>query len=273
MDYSHLLDDIRRQIQKSLLRSKHDQLLEAHDIPFDHIDSSASPETEDDFVDSLAEFDRQFEAGLTTTARERIGNPPLPPAEEIPPDALEKVLDDLLDLLAEHGIVIDFLGDWDDLAAYRHITEQMLDEERDDIRVEGTFVHFEAATVEYDVEMWVDEFIRHLFWQDRQFFHLHYNEQPLLDQTGRQVPLSVLAQIMEALGRHLPLGTHPHIEARATEVTDNEAAVSAVVSWRVMGERKEIPSFFRLQPSLYYGWDVTQTSLLGDLLSAISWKN
>ena len=32
-------------------------------------------------------------------------------------------------------MVIDFLGDWDELAAYRFIPEELLDEEIDDIRI------------------------------------------------------------------------------------------------------------------------------------------
>jgi hypothetical protein len=33
--------------------------------------------------------------------------------------------------------------------------------------------------------------------------------------------------------------------------------------------QKQVESFFRLQPSPYFGWDVVQTSLLDDLLTAL----
>lgn len=40
----------------------------------------------------------------------------------------------MLDLLAENGVGVDFLGDFDDIAAYRYLTKELLDEEIDDLR-------------------------------------------------------------------------------------------------------------------------------------------
>jgi hypothetical protein len=47
--------------------------------------------------------------------------------------------------------------------------------------------------------------------------------------------------------------------------------VTAVISWHDSQERKEVESFFRLQPSPYYGWDVVQTWLLDQLLFLSIW--
>jgi protein-disulfide isomerase-like protein with CxxC motif len=52
-------------------------------------------------------------------------------------------------------------------------------------------------------------------------------------------------------------------------VTDDEGTVTAVVTWQLDNEQKQVESFFRLQHSPYYGWDVVQTSLLDDLLAAL----
>ena len=103
---------------------------------------------------------------------------------EIPPYALEEAVEDLLELLAEHGIAVDFMGGWDDLAAYRFLTEELLDEEMDDIRIEGMFSHFEATTPEYDVQMLVDIFVTDLFWQDRNRSNLSFACNPALTSVG-----------------------------------------------------------------------------------------
>ena len=155
MDH-HSLDEVRRQLQDSLAQSKRYQLREQHGMQFEHTDSQLSPEAENEWLDHILEFERQFEKNETVTVRERIGNPHIQPIAEIPLYALEEAVEKLLDLLADCGIVIDFMGEWDDLAAYQFITEDMLDEEIDDIRIEGMFTHFEATTPEYDVQMWVD---------------------------------------------------------------------------------------------------------------------
>lgn len=39
-------------------------------------------------------------------------------------------------MLFDQNIVVDFMGEWDVPAAYRYITEELMDEEMDDIRIE-----------------------------------------------------------------------------------------------------------------------------------------
>ncbi|GJM40480.1 MAG: hypothetical protein DHS20C20_07620 [Ardenticatenaceae bacterium] len=59
------------------------------------------------------------------------------------------------------------------------------------------------------------------------------------------------------------------MEPITTQVADDEGTVTAVVTWQLGDEQKQVESFFRLQPSPYYGWDVVQTPLLDDLLTAL----
>ena len=172
-------------------------------------------------------------------------------------------------LLAEHGIVVDFMGDWDDLAAYRFITEELLDEEMDDIRIEGMFTHFEATTPEYDVQMWVNIFVTDLFWQDRKDFVAGLDKQPLYNNQGDPISLAEFAQKLELVGARLPAETRAFMEPINTQVTDDEGRVTAVITWQLNNEPKQVESFFRLQPSPYFGWDVVQTSLLDDLLARV----
>jgi hypothetical protein len=82
------------------------------------------------------EYERQFENVKTVTVMERIGNLVVRPIEEIPLHDLEEAVDDLLELLYENAIVVDSLEEWDDLSAYRYLTEELLDSEMDDICLE-----------------------------------------------------------------------------------------------------------------------------------------
>ncbi len=161
------------------------------------------------------------------------------------------------------------MGNWDDLAAYRYITKELLDEEMDDIRIEGMVTHFEATTLEYDVEMWVDMFVTDLFWQDCNDFLIGLEKQPLYSSQGEPISLAEFVQKLELVWARLPVETRAFVGPITTRVADDEGRVTAVVTWHLGNEPKQVESFFRLQPSPYFGWDVVHTSLLDDLLTVL----
>ena len=264
------LDEIRKQIQESLAESKREQLREEFGMLHDYTDPRFSPEAQNDFLDYVLEFERQFENAERITVRERIGNPPIRPVEEVPLHALAEAVEKLLGLFFENGIVVDFMGDWDDLAAYRFITEELLDEEMDDIRIEGMTSHFDAATPEYDVEFWVERFVNDVFWQERIYFLSGLEKQPLFDESGRQISANEFSQKVEAVWEQLPVTKHVSVKPVVTQVEEGEGSVTTVVTWQHGDGQKKIESAFRLQPSPYTGWDVVQTSLLEDLLSILN---
>lgn len=269
MQDNNSLDEMRKRIQESLIQAKREQLRDEFGMQFDHMDSRLSLEGQNEWLDYLLDFERQFENAATITVRERIGNPAIQPLAEIPLCALEEAVNQLLDLLGEHGIAVEFMGHWDDLAAYRYITEELLDEEIDDIRIEGMVTHFEAATPEYDVEMWVDMFVTDLFWQGRKGFLTGFEKQPLFNSQGNLISLTEFVKKLEMVWARLPVKTRAFVEPITTQVSGDEGRVTAVVTWQLHNEPKQIESFFRLQPSPYFGWDVVQTSLLDDLLAVL----
>ena len=264
------LDDISRQIQESLAESKREQLREEFGMLHENTDPRFSPEAQNDFLDYVLEFERQFENAERITVRDRIGNPPIQPVEEIPLHMLEEAVDKLLELLFENGIVVDFMGDWDDLAAYCFITEKLLDEEMDDIRIEGMISHFDATTPEYDVEFWVEHFVNDVFCQERMYFLSGLEKQPLFDESGRPISVTEFRHKVEAVWEQLPVTKHVDVKPIAMQVAEDEGSVTAVISWHNDEEQNEVESFFRLQPSPYTGWDVVQTTLLDDLLIFLS---
>jgi hypothetical protein len=173
--------------------------------------------------------------------------------------------------LLAHGVAVDFLGEVDDIEAYRYLSGELLDEEMDDIRIPGMTSHFDYSTPEYDVEMWVEEFVGRILFQEGAYFLEFLDRQPLFDVDGEPVTADEYRRQIEAVWAELPA-----MEARqfavkpvATTVEGDEATVTAVVRYydgRYEAVR-EVESFFRLQVSPYYGWDVVQTSFMNDLLA------
>jgi hypothetical protein len=262
------LDEIRRRIQESLGQAKRDKLRDEYGMKFEGTDPRLSPEAENEWLDHMLEFEKQFEQAGRITVRERIGNPPIRPLKDLPLYAVGEAVTALLELLAAHGIAVDFLGEVDELEAYRYLTEELLDEEMDDIRIEGMITHFTHSTPEYDAQMWVESFVLDLFTHEKEYFLPGLAQQPLFDAQGQPITAAQFQQKIEAVWERLPPTNKVEITPIVTQVEGDEAKVWAIISWNndVQKSKGQVESYFRLQPSPYTGWDVVQTSLLDDLL-------
>lgn len=265
------LDDIRRRIQEALAQSKRDELLEKYGMQAEYKAPTLPPEVENEWLDYILEFERQFEQAKRIVVRERIGNPPVLPLSDLPLSAVGDAIEALLDLLAAHGIAVDFLGEVDELEVYRYLTEELLDEQIDDIRIEGMWTHFTYSTVAYDVGMWVEHFVMDIFIHERKYFLASWEDQPHFDAQGEPITAEQFRQKVEAVWQHLSPDNRFTVKPITTEVGDNEATVIAAVAWydEEQETERQVESFFRLQPSPYEGWDVVQTTLLDDLLEEL----
>lgn len=262
------LDEMRRRMQESLIQAKRDQLAEEHGgLLFG--EGKMPPEMEMAWLDSVLEFEQKFENAQLTTVRERLGNPEVKSVDEVPLYALEEALDELLELLATENITVDFMGEWDVLDAYRFITEELLDEEIDDVHIEDMWTHFPATTAVYDVEMWVDDFARHLLLWEQADFLQNLGNPPLLDMAGEVITAARLASFWAKVGEVARVNVEPVV----TQVAGEEGECTAVVKLLYEEDAPpvlQVEAFFRLHPSPYTGWDVIQTSLIDDILAYLS---
>jgi hypothetical protein len=263
------LDEIRHRIQEALGQAKRDKLRDEYGMKFEDTDSRLSPEAENEWLDHVLEFEKQFERAKRITVRELIGNPPIRPLRNLPLYVVGEAVTALLELLAAHGIAVDFLGEVDELEAYRYLTEELLDEEVDDIHIEGMMVHFSYSTPEYDAQMWVENFVLDLFTHEKEYFLPGLAQQPLFDAQGEPITAAQFQRTIEAVWERLPPTNKVKIKPIVTQVKEDEAKVWAIIFWNddIQKLKGQIESFFRLQPSPYTGWDVVQTSLLDDLLA------
>ncbi len=265
------LEEIRRRIQESMNQAKRDYLRDEFGMQFEHIDSNLPVEVQNEWLDSVTAFKQQFAEGKTTTVRERIGNPPIKLLAEMQLYEVGEALELLLELLAAYGVAVDFMGDVQELDAYRYVSETLLDEEMDDVHIPGMVMHFEYSTPEYDVEMWVDNFVLDLFTQERDFFLPGLDNQPLFDADGNALPADAFRQQIEAVwAQYLPTNKYM-LQPIVTQVDEDEGEVTAVISWHdeKRDVNQQVESFFRLHPSPYTGWEVVYTSLLDDMLQLV----
>jgi hypothetical protein len=141
LDESH--DEAQDEIQRLLNEAKRTQLQEQYGMVFSHAGkSSLPPEVEGDWLDHIAEFERQLEGAAQISLREFVGFPEVRAVKDVPDSEIESELAHILDHLAGHEVFIDFPDHIGDAAAYRFVVERLLDEEIMDIRMPGTRLHF-----------------------------------------------------------------------------------------------------------------------------------
>ena len=126
---------------------------------------------------------------------------------------------------------------------------------------------FAPSTLEYDVQMWVENFVLDLFMQEQEYFLPGLDKQPLFSMVGELVTAVRFRQQIEAVWKLMPATNQFSVEPITVQVNKEEGTVASVISWRNGHEEAvgQVESCFRLQPSSYTGWDVVQTSLLDDL--------
>lgn len=139
---------------------------------FSNEESNLPPEIEKKWLNYINEFENQFENSDRITVRSRLGDPVFPTVDELKEDKIPKKLDELYELMIEHNIGLDVLGDESEHEIYRFITEELFDEEIDDIQIEGmhtVFIYEEFhPNALIDIENELDNFFIHYLnveWQ------------------------------------------------------------------------------------------------------------
>ena len=135
-------DDFPDQIQRIRNAKKKDDLCQRYGMQFGEYGSQLSPAVETEWLDDMTEFESQFENAKQISVREKMGNPTIKPLVDIPDSELNNELNNLLELLYQNNIVVDFIHPPDDREIYRFITEELLNEITDDIHISGWFCHF-----------------------------------------------------------------------------------------------------------------------------------
>ncbi len=167
MSQPRMDDDFQDRIQRILNEKKKEDLREQYGMSFEGHSEELSPQAEGEWLDTITEFERQFENVKQVSVCERMGNPEVRKLAHIPDSELAAELDHIFELLDQNNIAIDFLHEQDEYEMYRFITEELLDEMTDDIHVPGMVSHFIYEEFhpndEDDITQAIDEFLDALF--------------------------------------------------------------------------------------------------------------
>lgn len=231
------------------------------------------PEPYNTWDEYFEDFDRQLEEAPRITVRERIGNPKIRPANDIPDSEFEKELAKLTELLYLNTIVIDFLHEIDDKDAYIFITEELLNETMDDIRVPEMYSHFIYEEFhpndEDDIELWTGEFLDTFFKKGTEGFFIPIGDKELYDAAGNTVSQEEFKKQIDEFHALYPVITEYKYDIISFTIEGDYATVEVDISWAGLNRQEQAmmrhqgTSRLRLKRSLDIGWDVIQAKIAG----------
>ena len=262
--------EFQDRIQRILNDKKRKELEEKFGASFHKGDAELPADVEADWLEQLETFEEQMENAERVPIRQYIGNPTLRPPAAVPADEIASELAQALDLLAAHGIAIDVLAEVEDAELYRFIVEELLDEETDDVRLEGWVSHFIYEEFhpndEYDVKFWAEDFLSSLFMRfDESIF---FDEETLRDSSGKRVTVEEMKRRMAAFHARYPVIEKCIINPLTWDIEGDTATVEAGTSWWGKDHKGEDiqmvgRALIHLRRSKYGGWDVTQARVPG----------
>ena len=260
-------------IERALLDARRKTLEERFGAVFSPPDDSLPPEVERAWLESIERFEQAIGDSRTTTVREYIGNPPLSPLGEIPPEELRAAVDWVMELLAANDIVVQ-IGEHVSLAeTYRFLSEELMEAETDDIRVEGFSTLFLYEDFHPDeraeAERTAREFCLAIFEKSeadlvRLIGGAHDGDSPQMRMAGsllRDAALEVFA--------HIGTASQHALQIESCEVDGDRATVTGTANWTgvLPSGRTQVGASGTVRLTLsrcpFGGWDVIGAQLPG----------
>ena len=138
------------------------------------MDSSAAlpPDMENEFLKNILAFEASYSKGDFVTVHDRIGKPGYKLAEQMDATEIKEGVQQLLELLSQHQISLDFTdGPYDDVTIYRFITEELFKQEVEKDPVDGMMMGYiyeefhpnHKATIERSTHQFLKEWFTRSF--------------------------------------------------------------------------------------------------------------
>jgi uncharacterized protein YcgL (UPF0745 family) len=166
---------------------------------FNEKESGIEAEIENQFLNYVIEFEKQFENAKKITVFEKIGKPKFKTLDEIQnKKELAKALDDVLNIMSTQGIFLEVLCDYENENAliYSFIITELFNYEMDDITIAGmnsNFIYEEFhPNHRYDLENYTFDFIK-MFLKKEDDFYEKFHEK----DTDNHVEINAFRSLFE----------------------------------------------------------------------------
>ncbi|HCA80893.1 MAG TPA: hypothetical protein DEP53_14285 [Bacteroidetes bacterium] len=266
-------DETRERIQKSLNQAKKREIEEKYGARFSKEESAIPPDVESEWLNYIEEFERQFENAKRVTVRGYLGFPLFKPISEIAAKNLAAELDDVLVLLDQNDISVDCLADVSDEDLYQFITTELINEEIDDMRIEGMmtcFIYEEFhPNDDYDARRGAEHFLWDLFERYEDYVVERFAEDEKYDPSGKRISAGDLKSLFGSFYRRHAAFTFQKFECLECELDGEYATVrlegrwSGILADSLTPVSHEGVAEIRMKKSPYGGYDVIRANIPG----------
>lgn len=258
-------------IQRALNEVKKRELEEKYGARFSE-ESSLPPEIEAQWLSNIEEFELRFDNCRRVKVREFLKFPELRPIGDIEPEQLHSELERAVDLLADHNIVVDCLGEVSDQDLYQFLTTELMEEEIDDLKLDGYISHYIYEEFHpndaYDAKEQALHFLWTLFDRDIDFLATDLSRESTQRSDGTSTtPEDIIDRLRLFVDQFKSMNhTANVLDCR---IDGGQAIVRLNVGWdaRMKGSRETVrfdgEARIRMEKSPYGGFDIVQFSVPG----------
>ncbi len=166
-------DDLRASNALLKLKLELEHGMQMHDT------TELPPDVENQWLQNIYEFERQYKDAVQISVWEFIGRPDFVKWESLTEDQLREAIEDLMNRMEQKGVQLDFLCQYDDRIVYRFITEEFFKHEMDNIVMRDGFHGFIYEEFhpnhDYDLRRFSNHFINGVVsktWSEFEMFVL-----------------------------------------------------------------------------------------------------
>ena len=228
-------DETQDRIQSALNERKRKDLEERYGARFSFDESDAPPEIIGEWLDTVEEFERQFQTAGRTTVRAYAGDPRCAPLSSLDPSCIPAELRRLIKHLDAHAIAVHFDRTVPPAVAYRFIVEELLDMEIDDVHIPGMTHSFVYEDFHPDDQacatMFAGHFLYALFGKDTTGCMQRTDREELYSASGRGVTRDEMRSAIERFVSGIAVFTRSDVTEKECAVKGDCATVRFAVSW------------------------------------------
>jgi hypothetical protein len=128
------------------------------------------PGIEHDFLKNIMDFEKNWADNKRIKVAGLLGNPHFEKADNLDDEAITRELEKITELLAQHNMALDFLGEYPDRTKYAFIVDELFEHEGNSIMMPGMVTHFTYEEFhpnhELDIRSRTEEFLDGWFKRD-----------------------------------------------------------------------------------------------------------
>lgn len=258
---------------------KKKELEEKYDAHFSD-KSSLTPEIENEWLNSIEEFEKQFQNAERITVFDYLKKPAFKKALELNEVELSAELDNLFQLLHNGNISLDTLSDVDDNELYRFITEELFEHEVDNMAIPGMtmcFIYEEFhPNSKLDIEQAFDHFLNGTMGKMKNIIGDGYDMTYIDTENYKNANGVILNKELVSNKINNFLSSFDSFKIISNEINElsideekQKAQIHFTIDYNgIIEKSKEVFQFkgkgcFKLKPSEYGGWDIYHIDMPG----------